>query len=134
MIIYSNRTYNEVLGRFIIMADQAPTAPAGIPAVGATDDERMKGAIAYVLTWLTGIIILVMAGDNKFLKFHALQSIVFSVVLFVISAILMFLFCLGGIVLLVGWIYLLYGAYLVYSGKPFRIPMVADFVEQNLMK
>jgi uncharacterized membrane protein len=115
------------------MADQAPTASTGIPAVGATDDERMKGAIAYVLTWLTGIIILVMAGDSKFLKFHAWQSIVLGLIITVVSMILSF-FCIGFIVAIIGWLYMLYGAYLVYSGKPFRVPAIADFVEKSLVK
>jgi uncharacterized membrane protein len=115
------------------MADQAPTAPAGVPAVGATDDEKMKGAIAYVLTWLTGIIILLMAGDSKFLKFHAWQSIIFGLILTIVTMILA-MFCIGFLVWIIGWIYMLYGAYLVYSGKPFRMPVIADFVEKSLVK
>jgi uncharacterized membrane protein len=115
------------------MAEQAPTASTGIPAVGATDDERMKGAIAYVLSWLTGIIILVMAGDSKFLKFHAWQSIVFGIIVTIVTIILSF-FCIGIIVGPLCWLYMLYGAYMVYTGKPFRIPMIADFVESSLVK
>ncbi len=115
------------------MADQAPNIPTGIPAVGATDDERMKGAIAYVLSWLTGIIILVMAGDDKFLKFHAWQSIVFGIIVTVVSMVLSFV-CIGMILAPLCWLYMLYGAYLVYSGRPFRMPMIADIVEKNLVK
>jgi uncharacterized membrane protein len=115
------------------MADQVPNTPMGIPDVGSTDDERLKGAIAYILTWLTGIIVLIIAGDNKFLKFHALQSIVFGIVISIIVFILTFV-CIGPIVGFVCWLYMLYGAYLVYSGKPFRIPVIADFVEKNLLK
>ena len=59
------------------MADQAPSAAAA----GRTDDEKMKGAIAYVLGFITGIIVLLIAGDNKFLKFHAWQSIIGSIAL-----------------------------------------------------
>ncbi|WP_174590175.1 DUF4870 domain-containing protein [Methanocella conradii] len=115
------------------MVDQAPTASAGIPDVGATDDERLKGAIAYVLTWLTGILILVMAGESRFLKFHAWQSIVYGVILTIVCVLLSFL-CIGTIIGLLGWLYVLYGAYLIYTGKPFYIPVVADFVKNNLMK
>jgi len=119
------------------MADQAPTAPTGIPAVGATDDEKMKGALAYILSWLTGIIVLVIAGDNKFLKFHAWQSIIVGLVVTIISIILSFtiiLACISFILFLALWIYTWYGAYLVYTGKSYRIPVVAEFVEKNLVK
>jgi uncharacterized membrane protein len=115
------------------MADQGPTATAGIPAVGATDDERMKGALAYVLSILTGIIVLIVAGDNKFLKFHAWQSIIFGIVLWVVTFVLSFI-CIGPIIGFVGWLYTLYGAYLVYTGKPFRIPVIADFTENTFCK
>ena len=112
------------------MAGQTPTTAAA----GRTDDEKMKGALAYVLSWLTGIIVLLIAGDNKFLKFHAMQSIVFGILLTIISVIFSMFFCIGSIIWLVGWVYTLYGAYLVYSGKPFRIPVIADFVENDLLK
>ena len=115
------------------MANQAPTMPTGIPDVGATDDEKLKGALAYVLSWLTGIVVLIIAGDNKFLKFHAFQSIVFGVVVMIVSFILDLFLCLGGIIAIVCWLYTLYGAYLIYTGKPFRIPVVADFVEKNFI-
>jgi uncharacterized membrane protein len=115
------------------MADQAPDVPAGATPVGATDDERTKGAIAYVLSWLTGIIVLIIAGDDKFLKFHAWQSIVFGIIATIVSLVLSF-FCIGTIIGLLCWLYMLYGAYMVYSSKPFRIPIIADFVESNLLK
>ncbi len=111
------------------MADQAPSAAAA----GRTDDEKMKGALAYVLSWLTGIIVLLIASDNKFLKFHAMQSIVFGIILTIIGCVGSFI-CIGSIIAFIGWLYTLYGAYLVYTGKPFRIPVVADFVDNNLMK
>jgi len=120
------------------MADQAPAA-----AAARTDDEKMKGALAYVLMLLTGIIVLLIAGDNKFLKFHAWQSIISSLVIGIVYFILTFIislvtFGLGGIcmmfVWIIVWIYFLYGAYMVYSGKDFRMPFFADFVEKNFVK
>jgi uncharacterized membrane protein len=118
------------------MADQVSSA-----AAGRTDDEKMKGAIAYVLMFITGIIVLVIAGDNKFLKFHAWQSIVggiaLCIILFIIDIILSITVigaCLAPLLSLLVWLYFLYAAYLVYTGKDFKMPVVADFVEKNLMK
>lgn len=125
-------------GRFIIMAEQAPAAGAA-----HTDDEKMKGALAYVLGLLTGIIVLLIGGDSKFLKFHAWQSIIGSiaigVVYFIISMIVSLVtlgfgaLCMAPLGLIV-WIYFLYGAYMVYSGKDFRIPYIADFVQNTFVK
>ncbi len=115
------------------MADQAPTAAGGIPAVGATDDEKMKGALAYIIPLLAGIIVLLIGGDSKFLKFHALQSIVYGIVMWVILAVLGW-FCIGFIIWVVGLLYAWYGAYMIYTGKPFEIPVIADFVKNSLMK
>ena len=111
------------------MADQVPS----VTAAGMTDDEKMKGALAYILSWLTGIIVLLIAGDNKFLKFHAMQSIVFGIIITIISVVGSII-CIGSIIGFIGWLYTLYGAYLVYTGKTFRIPIVADFVENSLLK
>ncbi|MCD1293670.1 hypothetical protein CUJ83_01505 [Methanocella sp. CWC-04] len=97
------------------------------------EDERLKGALAYVLTWLTGIIILIIAGDSRFLKFHAMQSIVFGIIVTVLAMVLSVI-CIGAIIGLLGWLYSLYGAYVVYTGREFRIPYIADFVENSLMK
>jgi uncharacterized membrane protein len=118
------------------MADQISSATAG-----RTDDEKMKGALAYVLMFITGVIVLVIAGDNKFLKFHAWQSIVggiaLCIVLFIVDVILSITVigaCLAPLLSLLVWLYFLYGAYTVYTGKDFKMPVVADFVEKTFMK
>lgn len=120
------------------MVDQAPAA-----AAANTDDQKMKGALAYVLGLVTGVIVLLIAGDDKFLKFHAWQSIVGSIVIGIVYVIISMIvslvtfgigaLCMAPLGLLV-WLYLLYGAYMVYTGKDFRIPYIADFVQNSLVK
>jgi len=130
------------------MAAQPSTSPPkpsrAVSAAGLNTDERLKGGIAYVLGLITGIVVLLIAGDNKFLKFHSMQSIVASIVVgvvwfvleFVLATIFLawFIMPLLELLFLLVWLYFLYGAYLVYTGRPFRVPYVADFVEQNLVK
>jgi uncharacterized membrane protein len=89
----------------------------------------MKAAISYVLLWLTGLIMLVLEPQNKLVKFHALQAIIYGLVLMIIGWIPI----LGWAALILGWLYALYGALLVYEGKEFRIPYITEFVEKNLM-
>ena len=98
----------------------------------ATDNQKTMGALSYVLSVITGIVVLLMAKDDKFLKFHGWQSIVFGLILTIISLIGSII-CIGPIISLLGWLYTLYGAYLIYTGKEFEIPVIADLVKKNLM-
>lgn len=88
------------------------------------DKDKLLAAIAYVIPLLGGIIILLTAGENKAMKFHAMQSIVLGVVVWILSFI-----CIGVFV----WLYCLYGAYVIYTTNDFK-SFVADFTQSNLMK
>lgn len=56
------------------MADRSP-AGAEPPASGG-DRERTMAALSYLLTWLTGLIVFVVAeDDDRFARWHAIQSI-----------------------------------------------------------
>jgi uncharacterized membrane protein len=88
------------------------------------DDQKVLGAIAYIIPLLGGIIILLTAGDNKAMKFHAMQSIVLGIVVWILSFV-----CIGVFV----WLYCLYGAYLIYTTGDFQ-SFVGKFVKENLAK
>ena len=38
--------------------------------------ENVAGLLCYILGWITGIIFLILEPDNKFVRFHAIQSII----------------------------------------------------------
>ncbi len=38
-------------------------------------DEKIAGMLAYIVTWPSGIIFLILEPNNKYIRFHALQSI-----------------------------------------------------------
>ena len=38
--------------------------------------ENTAGVLCYVLGWVTGIVFLIIEPKNKFVRFHALQSII----------------------------------------------------------
>jgi len=46
--------------------------------------ENIAGLLCYVLGWVTGIIFLFIEKENKFVRFHAVQSIVVFGVLSII--------------------------------------------------
>ena len=100
-------------------------------------------ALCYLLGFVTGLIFLYLEPYNQdeFIRFHARQSIGFSVAWFAIGivfgvfiavlphglgALLNFLLTLIDIALAVFWVFLMYEA---YSGERYRIPELADIVD-----
>jgi uncharacterized membrane protein len=100
-------------------------------------------ALTYLLGFVTGIIFLYLEPYDKdeFVRFHARQSIVFSIFCFVVNVILSvfvgvlpgplgglvrFLQSLTNIGLSIFWVFLMYKA---YKGERYRIPELADWAE-----
>lgn len=58
------------------MTGQKPNAqspePTGTTSLGL--DPRMAAALAYLAWWVTGLIVLALERENRFVRFHALQS------------------------------------------------------------
>jgi uncharacterized membrane protein len=93
-----------------------------------------SGALAYVLGPITGIIFLVIDKD-PFVRFHAMQSTVVFIVLFVlqwilgITIILFPLSALIGIVSFILWLILIYKA---WQGEQWEVPVLGK-VAKNLL-
>jgi uncharacterized membrane protein len=100
-------------------------------------------ALTYLLGFVTGIIFLYLEPYDKdeFVRFHARQSIVYSIACFVINIILSVFVAvlpgaLGGIIrflqslinlgFAVFWVFLMYKA---YKGERYRIPELADWAD-----
>jgi uncharacterized membrane protein len=101
-------------------------------------DENIEGALCYLFGILTGIVFFVLEKDSKFVKFHAMQSILFGIVYLVISTILAFIPIVGWIldmliVILAFalWLYLMYKA---YKGEMYKIPYIGDIAEEQAEK
>jgi uncharacterized membrane protein len=93
------------------------------------------GALTYVLGPITGVIFLVIEKD-PFVRFHAMQSIVVFVGLFVLQAILGFTIILAVLVPLISilsfilWLILIYKA---WQGEEWEVPFFGKFA-RNLAK
>ncbi len=110
-------------------------------------DENIEGLLCYILTWITGIVFLLLEKDNKFVRFHAMQSIVtflpLTILAVAISMIGSFFFWgFGGLWLIFSlistliwilsvilWIVLMIKA---YQGEMFKLPIVGDFAEKQV--
>ena len=113
------------------MADENKNTVLGVT-------ENLEGLLCYVLVWVTGFVFLLLEQKNAFVRFHALQSLVTFLALFVISAVIGVIPVLGilvGLVLwplgVVLWVILMVKA---YKGERYKLPVIGDFVEQQLGK
>ena len=101
---------------------------------GTRSENNLLGVLCYLFGWVTGVIIWFSVGrTNAFLRFHAMQSILFSVALMIIFIVLSFLPVVGwiisgilGIAVLILWIMLMVKA---YQGQRYKLPIIGDYAE-----
>jgi uncharacterized membrane protein len=99
---------------------------------------NVAGLLCYVLTWVTGIIFVVLEKKSTFVKFHAWQSIMTFGVLTVAELILGWIPFVGwilsiliGILMFVLWIILMIQA---GTGKMWKVPWAGDWAEKQANK
>ncbi len=96
---------------------------------------NVAALLSYVLGWITGLIFYLIEKDNKFVRFHAFQSIVIfggltalSIVLMVIPVIGWMLIPIVYVVEIILWILLMIKA---YQGEKFKLPIAGEIAEKN---
>ena len=123
-------------------ATPAPAATAGMTS-------NVAGALAYILGFITGIIFLVIDQykNDRFVRFHAMQSIFYSVaciafsiafgilwsIIFAMSTSLGLLLAPVRLVISLGffvyWLYLMYQA---YNNREYHIPVIGDLAAKQV--
>lgn len=98
-------------------------------------EENLAGLLCYVLGWITGIVFLVLEKENKFVRFHAFQSLLTFLPLTVLAWILGWIpfagWVLAGLVwilILILWLILMFKA---YKGEKYKLPIVGDIAERQ---
>ncbi|SRR6266404_1960 len=120
-------------------------------------DENVAALIAYIFGWLSGLILLLLEKESRLVRFHAMQSILFNVLVAVIGFVLWIVtfifvliasqmggflgtivgllatllwiaFCIG---LLIAWVMCLIKA---YQGQFFKLPVIGNFAEKFVNK
>lgn len=96
---------------------------------------NIAALLSYLLGFVTGIVFYLIEKENKFVRFHAMQSIVVFGSLFVLGIIVSVLPGIGlllspiiWIVEIVLWIILMIQA---YQGEKFKLPVAGDIAEKN---
>ena len=101
---------------------------------------NVAGLLCYAVGFVTGIIFFLIEKENKFVRFHAVQSMItfgaFLVLSIALNIFLQFLpfavLALGsliGFAQLVLWILLMVKA---YQGETFKLPVVGDVAEKYI--
>jgi uncharacterized membrane protein len=121
-------------------------SPTPTPAASTGMSNNVAGLLCYVFGWVTGVIFLLIDPykNEKFVRFHAFQSIFFNLGLIVVYfafailglilavmhlGLLMFpLYMVLGLGIFATWIFLMYKA---YNNETFKLPLIGDFAAKQ---
>ena len=115
--------------------------PGGMSGTGLAPN--VAGALAYLLGPITGILLLVVEKESRFVRFHAMQSTVLSVAWIIVSfgltlftsvpvlgwivgILLSFVMGIAGFIL---WVLLMWKA---FKGEEWELPVVGPFARKQL--
>jgi uncharacterized membrane protein len=113
----------------------SPPPPGTVAAAGM--DDNVAGALCYLVGFITGILFLVLEPYSKrpFVRFHAFQSIFFSVAWIALAIALRIAFLMVGhlwfiflpirmLIAFVGFLLWLFCMYKAYNREWFQLPIV----------
>ncbi|HLI70968.1 MAG TPA: DUF4870 domain-containing protein [Ktedonobacteraceae bacterium] len=96
--------------------------------------------LSYLAGWISGLIVLLLEKQNRFVRFHAMQSILISLAEFVLAWALNIILSLPiigllsplvwtlyGIGTFVLWIFMMINA---YQGRYYKLPFIGDYAER----
>jgi uncharacterized membrane protein len=104
-------------------------------------DPNVAAGLSYLGAWLTGLIFFLLEKQNRFVRFHAMQSIlifasltVLSIVFSIIGSVLAAVSIIGCLITpiisllwLVVWLICMINA---FQGKYFKLPVIGDYAER----
>ena len=96
--------------------------------------ENVAGLLCYVLGWVSGLVFILIEQENKFVRFHAMQSIIVFGALTIAGFILGWIPFIGAffawliwLLGLVFWIVLMIKA---YQGTRYKLPWAGNLAEK----
>lgn len=93
---------------------------------------RTAGLLCYLFGWVTGLIFFLLERKNRFVRFHAMQSMLFFGILSVLEGICSYLPFFGpigsalGLVMFIGWIVMMVKA---HRGEYYKLPLFGDLAD-----
>jgi len=134
-----------------VQVSSQPPATASKSSTGL--DENIAALLSYVFGWVSGLIFFLIEKDSRLVRFHAMQSLLFNVlvgvvaialwiVLFVVflvvsyvsgalatilSLLSILVWAVFGLVIMAGWILCLVKA---FQSQYFKLPVIGNFAEK----
>ena len=100
-------------------------------------DANVAAALSYLVGFVTGIIFLVLEKENRFVRFHALQSTLLFAGIVALDILLQIVPILGALIVVflvipasaVLWLFMMFKA---YQGEEFKLPVVGQFAADKI--
>ena len=100
-------------------------------------DANVAAALSYLVGFVTGLIVLLVEKENKFVRFHAMQSTMLFVGLLGVQIVLQIVPIVGGLVFFLVllpvsaalWLFLMFKA---YQGEEFKLPLVGQMAADRI--
>jgi len=96
--------------------------------------DTTAGILCYVLGWITGIIFLILEPNNKYIRFHAFQSIIvfgtITVILMIFGWIPYIGIVINAIVGAAGFVLWLVLIIQASQNKKYKLPYAGDYAEK----
>lgn len=113
---------------------EAPGSGHSVTSLGLS--ENVAGSLAYLLGFFSGFILLIVERENRFVRFHAFQSVYVSILFFTFFTAASMMPMTGWVaevllmpIGLVLWIILMLNA---HNGKAMRLWIIGRFAERQL--
>ena len=100
-------------------------------------DANIAATLSYLVGFVTGVIFLLLEKENKFVRFHAMQSTILFAGIVAIDILVQLVPILGALVVIfvvipasaILWLLLMFKA---YQGEEFRLPLVGDVAAERM--
>jgi len=98
---------------------------------------NVAAALSYLVGFVSGLVFLLVEKDNKFVRFHAMQSTLFFIGIVIIDVVLQVIPILGALVVIflliplsaVVWLLMMYKA---YQGEDYKLPLVGQWAADRI--
>lgn len=126
---------------------ETPLSPQEAERTTIGLEQNTAALLSYLFTWVTGIVFYLLEKDNKYVRFHAMQSIFFGiamvlagVLLVILTTILRYIPFIGGMTsMLLSFVYWI-GTVIIwlllmvkaFQGERYKLPLIGDIAERNV--
>ena len=100
-------------------------------------DANLAAALSYLVGFVTGVMFLLLEKDNRFVRFHAMQSTLVFAGIVLIDILLQIVPLLGALVVIfivvpasaALWLFLMFKA---YQGEEYKLPFVGAIAAERI--